>query len=316
MKVSAAGFVVVVGVVVVAAGACGREVQDDAAPVANAGVDVSAVAGAGVSFVGSGSSDDVSVDTFAWDFGDGSDGAGAVVDHVYVDAGGYVATLTVADSSGQTATDTVVVTVAAEVAVARIVVGGISGVGARVGDELTFDASTSTSPAALTSASWRFGDGATADGVVVRHTYVRAGAFTVRLVVADGEGNEAQSETVVTVSAADVSGTYDVVAADFACANYAAVFPDAVLVVSQDGNDVDAAGGDGRVYAGSFDDDGLALRGAATLSAGGCGNAVVDIDWRATVSAPGVLSGTATAFFDLDVGCQCTAAWNVTATRR
>ncbi|MDI3419032.1 PKD domain-containing protein [Streptomyces luteolus] len=52
-------------------------------------------------FDGSASADpDGSVASYAWDFGDGSTGSGATVDHIYSAAGTYTVTLTVSDDEG------------------------------------------------------------------------------------------------------------------------------------------------------------------------------------------------------------------------
>jgi PKD repeat protein len=68
-----------------------------------------------VSFDGSGSSDtDGTIVSYAWDFGDGATGTGAVVSHTYGAAGSYAATLTVTDDDGATATtDPITITVEA-----------------------------------------------------------------------------------------------------------------------------------------------------------------------------------------------------------
>lgn len=56
-----------------------------------------------VRFDGSGSSDpDGSVAAWAWEFGDGSDGSGRVVAHVYKEPGSYTPALTVTDQRGAT----------------------------------------------------------------------------------------------------------------------------------------------------------------------------------------------------------------------
>lgn len=66
-----------------------------------------------VQFNGSQSSDpDGDALTYSWDFGDGSSGAGATVNHTYTTAGNYVATLTVVD--GQGASDNASLTITVE----------------------------------------------------------------------------------------------------------------------------------------------------------------------------------------------------------
>ena len=64
-------------------------------------------------FDGSGSSDpDGTIESYEWDFGDGSDPeSGETVVHGYKDTGAFVATLTVTDNCGETAEDTADVTV-------------------------------------------------------------------------------------------------------------------------------------------------------------------------------------------------------------
>ncbi|WP_154019144.1 malectin domain-containing carbohydrate-binding protein, partial [Halococcus agarilyticus] len=69
-------------------------------------------AGADVSFDGSGSSDDSSIASYAWDFGDGSSATGANPTHAFESAGDYDVALTVTDDQGATNTLTKTVTVA------------------------------------------------------------------------------------------------------------------------------------------------------------------------------------------------------------
>jgi PKD repeat protein len=78
---------------------------------ANAGSDLLAIAGESVSFDGSKSRDNNYVETYLWDFGDGATASSATTSHTYANEGKYTATLTVTDSSGNTASDTVSVTV-------------------------------------------------------------------------------------------------------------------------------------------------------------------------------------------------------------
>jgi PKD repeat protein len=60
-------------------------------------------AGQVIAFSGSGTDTDGSIAAYKWNFGDGATAAGSHATHVYAAAGSYMATLTVVDSSGHTA---------------------------------------------------------------------------------------------------------------------------------------------------------------------------------------------------------------------
>lgn len=83
----------------------------NAAPVAVAGDDLTVAAGAEVAVDGSASTDDVGVETYSWDFGDGTTAEGATATHVYSTAGTFAVTLTVTDVEGETSSDELTVTV-------------------------------------------------------------------------------------------------------------------------------------------------------------------------------------------------------------
>ncbi len=61
------------------------------------------VPGTPVTFSGINSTDNDAVKTYAWDFGDGSSGSGALCEHTYAAAGEYTVKLTVTDNSGNSA---------------------------------------------------------------------------------------------------------------------------------------------------------------------------------------------------------------------
>lgn len=72
------------------------------------------------------------------------------------------------------------------------------------GDEVMFDASGSTDPDGnIVDFSWDLGDGTTATGPTVSHTYTSAGTFDVTLTVTDDDDNTAT--TTKTVSVGDVN---------------------------------------------------------------------------------------------------------------
>ena len=84
----------------------------------------------------------------------------------------------------------------------------------RAGTELTFDASGSvvaTVPEGNVAVgwSWGFGDGETAKGETVTHTYDKAGTYTIKLTVTDSAGREASIEEPLVVKEALVTTTTD-----------------------------------------------------------------------------------------------------------
>ena len=73
--------------------------------------------------------------------------------------------------------------------------------------EVSFDASASSDPDGnLVSYEWTFGDGGTATGVRVAHTYNGAGIFEVELTVRDDRDGEASADDAVTVASPAGSG--------------------------------------------------------------------------------------------------------------
>jgi serine protease len=76
-----------------------------------------------------------------------------------------------------------------------------------VGQEVTFDGSASDSDGNVTSYEWAFGDGATASGQTVSHTYSSAGDYTATLTVTDDDGATSSDSVTVTVESGGGGGT-------------------------------------------------------------------------------------------------------------
>ncbi|MDQ2085630.1 PKD domain-containing protein [Herbivorax sp. ANBcel31] len=84
---------------------------DTIPPIAKAGNDRTAIAGYGVVFDGTSSTDNHMIESYEWDFGDGTVASMAKPVHTYSEPGDYEVTLTVKDPAGNEATDTIRVVV-------------------------------------------------------------------------------------------------------------------------------------------------------------------------------------------------------------
>lgn len=160
--------------------------------------------GLSVTFNGGSSADaDGTIESYAWDFGDGSTATGAEAQHVYGTAGNYEVKLTVTDNRGATATSTKTVTAGST---ASAPTAAFTSAVTELSAE--FDASGSTAPAgSIATYSWDFGDGETGTGANPSHVYAAAGDYTVTLTVTDNLGATGTASETVTVSkAAPVAG--------------------------------------------------------------------------------------------------------------
>jgi PKD repeat protein len=86
-------------------------VLDVTKPVAYAGENQTVKAGTAAAFDASGSTDNVGIISYEWDFGDGSTGVGRTATHVFANPGIHTVILTVYDAAGNVATHSITVTV-------------------------------------------------------------------------------------------------------------------------------------------------------------------------------------------------------------
>ena len=189
-------------------------------PTAEAGYDITTEGHWPVVFNGGGSSDDVGIYKYEWDFGDYVDcvnddgptstGTGKTPTHIYWEPGDYTVTLTVYDNAMQSDSDTLtvhVVTGDAPVADA----GGPYNAGAG-GPPAYFNGSSSTDDYGIVKYLWDVDVSSDSDGdstpdndidVVGRkpfYTYSTAGSYTAKLTVVDGAGREATATANVNVA--------------------------------------------------------------------------------------------------------------------
>ena len=138
------------------------------------------------------------INSYLWDFGDGTNATDMTVDHAYDDDGVYIVTLTVTDDDGLTATATSTKTVSNRPPLASFTENATT---VLTGEIIHFDASGSEDPdGSIIGYLWDFGDETTAVGVKVNHAYEDDGVYTVTLTVIDDDGATASTSSVKTVS--------------------------------------------------------------------------------------------------------------------
>ncbi len=109
--------------------------------------------------------------TYTWDFGDGSDGSGAIITHTYPAPGVYTATVIAGNPVSDAWAETLV-----------IVAEPIAGLTAVSDSPTTLGAATHLTASATAgtdvSYMWHFGDGTTGNGQTVTHVYPASGLYT------------------------------------------------------------------------------------------------------------------------------------------
>ncbi len=179
--------------------------------------------------------------TYEWSFADGSPTeSGANVTHTFTTAGSYDVLVTVVDSDGGTATDTVSIAAGDEATVA-VVVTATPEMG-RAPLDVTLGCVAVGGEEPYTYA-WNFGDGTATTGQNVGHTYGERGIYSASCTAVDHDGITGINSATVTASLND---------APQAVASATFEGTDAPLAVAFVGH---AIGGDGTItYGWSFGD--------------------------------------------------------------
>jgi PKD repeat protein len=154
---------------------------------------------------------EVAIDSYEWDFGDGSTIANGInVNHTYDEVGTYTAVLTVTDSNIKKDNDYVYVTVTkGPTAVINTTPAADNDnhpddklIEGNLPFKVYFDAYGSDSESGIDSYEWEFGDGDTGSGISANHTYNVPGIYIVYLTITDNNGYEAYDSAFVAVGAA------------------------------------------------------------------------------------------------------------------
>ncbi|WP_448874899.1 PKD domain-containing protein [Desulfobulbus propionicus] len=161
---------------------------------------------------GSSASGSATITGYSWSFGDGTSATGASATHSFTSAGTYSTVLTVTDSNGLTssASTPVVVTAAAENVAPKAVISATPTSGSAP-LTVTFDGSASSdSDGTIASYTWHFGDGSSASGKTVSHTYTTEASFAATLQVTDDLGATATTSTTITVKPEETAASLNI----------------------------------------------------------------------------------------------------------
>lgn len=146
--------------------------------------------------------------SYAWNFGDGTQGSGVVVRKQYSSWGSYTVVLTVTDDRGLSASKPLTISVNESVApVATFVMSPTNPV---VNQDVSFNASASTAASGrrITRYDWDFGSGTPQSGMIVGKSYDVAATYTVTLTVTDDVGKKGVSSRPLTVSSGGLTAAF------------------------------------------------------------------------------------------------------------
>lgn len=150
------------------------------------------------SFNASGTTDDGSIASYAWNFGDGGAASGVAPEHAYQTTGWRWVSLTVTDDTGLQDSAGQWVWVDNALPVAAFDAAPLSGESPL---KVDVDASASADPdGSIGTVAWQFGDGSSASGVQNSHTYEYPGVYSLQLTVTDNDGGVSSAFKTVTVS--------------------------------------------------------------------------------------------------------------------
>ncbi|MHB1845757.1 MAG: beta strand repeat-containing protein, partial [Deltaproteobacteria bacterium] len=137
--------------------------------------------------------------SYAWNFGDGSQGNENTVTHLF-GPGSFQVQLLVTDETGLTATDQVTISVSSGSNLPPIVIAQATPLSGAAPLEVSYLATYSDLQGQVVSVSWQFADGATATTASPTHSYATPGVQQATVTVTNDHGLTASSSIAVTVT--------------------------------------------------------------------------------------------------------------------
>src|SRR5207302_97444 len=133
--------------------------------------------------------------TMIWFFGDGGTSNANPTTHTYATSGSFTANVTATDANGVKAISAKSVTVAPPLTVSFTETPSSP----TTGQVVTFTATTASGGTSPYTFSWSFGDGLSATGASVTHSYTTNGTYTVTLTTNDSGGRTATTSNTIPV---------------------------------------------------------------------------------------------------------------------
>jgi hypothetical protein len=172
--------------------------KDVVPPIANAGNDIVSIEDQIIQFDASNSTDNFEISDYTWFFADPINMTikGVKTNYNFSTPGNYNIILTVTDTSGNTASHTLFITILDNT---KPIANAGDDVVSGYRQMLKFNAKKSTDNVNITSYEWDLGDGAIKNGKEITHSYLLPGVYNVTLIVRDAEGNIGIDNIMVTV---------------------------------------------------------------------------------------------------------------------
>jgi len=156
------------------------------------------ITGTNISFTATATDSDGIINSYSWDFGDGSTSNLQSSSHTFLSAGSYNVTLTVTDDDNLSATATKQISITNPLQ--SPISSFVSSATAVEDTNVDFNATATDSDGIISTYSWDFGDGGTSNLQNASYKFTNAGTYNVSLTVTDNDGLSSTVTKSITVT--------------------------------------------------------------------------------------------------------------------